>query len=74
VLALLLDILASNDNSSNALDDGHWLAGLVAALGQLKLRNTTELAKVCLCEILYLSGQERETERADVWLQACGGW
>jgi hypothetical protein len=46
VLELLLDILASNDNSSNPLEDGHWLAGLVAALGQLRLRNTVELAKV----------------------------
>jgi predicted amino acid-binding ACT domain protein len=48
VLELLLDILGSNDNSSNPLDDGHWLAGLVAALGQLRLRNTVELAKVRL--------------------------
>jgi hypothetical protein len=47
VLQLLLDILVSNDNSSNPLDDGHWLAGLVAAVGQLRLRNTVELAKVC---------------------------
>jgi hypothetical protein len=51
VLELLLDILASNDNSSNPLEDGHWLAGLVAALGQLRLRNTVELAKVCPCSV-----------------------
>lgn len=46
VLALLLELLACNDNSSNPLDDGHWLAGLVAGLGQLRLRHTGELAKV----------------------------
>jgi hypothetical protein len=54
VLELLLDILASNDNSSNPLDDGHWLAGLAAALGQLRLRDTVQLAKVGAAAALLL--------------------
>jgi hypothetical protein len=32
--------------AADALGDGHWLAGLVAALGQLKLRTAAEQAKL----------------------------
>ena len=48
VLSLLLDILACNDNSANPVDDGCWLAGLVAALGQCKLASVADLAKVTI--------------------------
>jgi hypothetical protein len=43
---MLLDMLACNDNSANPIDDGYWLAGLVAALGQCKLATVADLARV----------------------------
>lgn len=46
ILAQLLELLACSDNSSNPVDDGHWLAALLTALGQLRLSNAAELAKV----------------------------
>jgi len=46
VLDVLLDMLSCNDNSANPVDDGYWLAGLVAALGQLRLASVADLARV----------------------------
>eukprot|EP00879_Flechtneria_rotunda_P028850 GHRR01031082.1.p1 GENE.GHRR01031082.1~~GHRR01031082.1.p1 ORF type:complete len:966 (+),score=503.48 GHRR01031082.1:166-3063(+) len=46
VLALLLDVLACNDNSSNPIDDGYWLAALVTALGNTRLTTDADLARV----------------------------
>jgi len=46
VLHQLLEALRDNDNSHNAFDDAHWIAGLVDALGACRPSNTTQLALV----------------------------
>lgn len=48
VLDMLLELLACNDNSACHIDDAHWLAGLVAALGQLRLPCVGDLARVSM--------------------------
>jgi hypothetical protein len=55
---MLLDMLACNDNSANPVDDGYWLTGLVAALGQCKLATVDDLARVSPGGLYELGGEE----------------